>query len=237
MDHLPSFNHSLSFLSSLAHDLQPQALALCKALSPKPTCIISDICLPWTLHIASHIGVPWLSFNGGSCFGNVAMSKILGSGICETVASDGEYFEVPGLEHRIENIDQLPSINHSIPFLSSLAHEIQPQALALCKALSPKPTCIISDVGLPWTLHIASHIGVPWVSFNGSSCFGNVAMSKIFGSGICESVESDGEYFVVPELEHRIEVCKAQLPNGYMNDGMIKFIKMMGEAERKSYGM
>ena len=62
-------------------------------------------------------------------------------------------------------------------------------------------------------------------------------MSKIFGSGICESVESDGEYFVVPELEHRIEVCKAQLPNGYMNDGMIKFIKMMGEAERKSYGM
>ncbi|XP_023545103.1 UDP-glycosyltransferase 73C1-like [Cucurbita pepo subsp. pepo] len=139
--------------------------------------------------------------------------------------------------HAYQTMDHLPSFNHSLSFLSSLAHHLQPQALALCKALSPKPTCIISDICLPWTLHIASHIGVPWLSFNGGSCFGNVAMSKILGSGICETVASDGEYFEVPGLEHRIEVSKAQLPIGFMSDGMMKFIKLIGEAERKAYGM
>lgn len=44
--------------------------------------------------------------------------------------------------------------------------------------------------------------------------------------------------FVVPGLEHRVEVTKAQLPiHGVLSGGMMKFLEQIGEAEKKCYAM
>ncbi|WJX85725.1 UDP-glycosyltransferase [Trifolium repens] len=56
--------------------LQKPAEDLFDALIPKPSCIISDFCIPWTLQIAEKHKIPRISFHGFSCFCLHCMLKI-----------------------------------------------------------------------------------------------------------------------------------------------------------------
>ncbi|CAK8543946.1 unnamed protein product [Lathyrus sativus] len=78
-------------------------------LSPKPNCIISDFCIPWTSQIAEKHQIPRISFHGFSCFCLHCFLKIQSSKIFESVNSDSEYITVPGIPDEIQITNaQLP---------------------------------------------------------------------------------------------------------------------------------
>ncbi|KAL5060090.1 hypothetical protein RYX36_031694 [Vicia faba] len=98
--------HSLFQAISL---LQKPAEELFDILSPKPSCIISDFCIPWTSRIAEKHQIPRISFHGFSCFSLHCLFKVHSSKILESVNSDSEYFTVPGIPDKIQlNKEQMP---------------------------------------------------------------------------------------------------------------------------------
>ncbi|XP_021908551.1 UDP-glycosyltransferase 73C1-like, partial [Carica papaya] len=79
---------------------------LFEELSPPPSCIVSDFCLPYTNKIAGKFQIPRISFHGTSCFYLLCMHNIMADGflskIVETVTSDSEYFTVPNMPDEIK---------------------------------------------------------------------------------------------------------------------------------------
>ncbi|CAL5194107.1 unnamed protein product [Lathyrus oleraceus] len=98
--------HSLFHAVSLLHK---SAEELFDKLSPKPNCIISDFCIPWTSQLAEKHQIPRISFHGFSCFCLHCVLKVHSSKILESVTSDSEYFTVPGIPHNIQvTKEQIP---------------------------------------------------------------------------------------------------------------------------------
>ncbi|XP_058738086.1 UDP-glycosyltransferase 73C5-like [Vicia villosa] len=97
-----SFFHAFSLLQKPAEELFDK-------LSPRPSCIISDFCFPWTSEIAEKHHIPRISFHGFSCFCLHCSFKVFSSKILESVNSDTEYFTVPGIPDKIQvNKEQMP---------------------------------------------------------------------------------------------------------------------------------
>ncbi|KAL3642630.1 hypothetical protein CASFOL_013445 [Castilleja foliolosa] len=97
--------------------LEEQVETILQKLEPYPSCLISDMCYPWTTNVAVRLGIPRLVFHGISCFSMLCMHMLIASKCFEDIiASDTEYFVVPGLPGRIEitkaqirgTSDQLP---------------------------------------------------------------------------------------------------------------------------------
>ncbi|QHN95750.1 UDP-glycosyltransferase [Arachis hypogaea] len=82
----------------------------------------------------------------------------------------------------------------------------------LFEELSPLPSCIVSDMCLPYTIHIANKFNVPRISFVGVSCFYLVCQDAMRISNVRESIKDELEYFIIPNLPDKIEVTKAQEP-------------------------
>ncbi|MED6216278.1 UDP-glycosyltransferase [Stylosanthes scabra] len=82
--------------------LQKPAEELFEALAPKPTCIISDFCIPWTSELAQKHNIPRISFHGFSCFCLHCMSMIQTSKVAQNITSESEYFTIPGIPHQIQ---------------------------------------------------------------------------------------------------------------------------------------
>ncbi|CAK8543935.1 unnamed protein product [Lathyrus sativus] len=105
-------NISKDIIYSLFHAvslLQKPAQELFDKLSPKPNCIISDFCIPWTSQLAEKHQIPRISFHGFSCFCLHLAFKVHSSKILESVNSNTEYFIVPGIPHKIQaNKEQVP---------------------------------------------------------------------------------------------------------------------------------
>lgn len=101
LDLLPSMDLAPNLFVA-ASMLREPVEKLLEELSPRPCCIISDMCLPWTTQIAARFRIPKIIYQAVSCFcllclGCLHLSNVLGS-----VTSDKEYFVVPGLPDRIE---------------------------------------------------------------------------------------------------------------------------------------
>ncbi|RZC48471.1 hypothetical protein C5167_016892 [Papaver somniferum] len=80
-------------------------------LKNNPDCIISDMYYPWTNDLANQLGCPRLVFRVNSFFSLSVMESIRRYRPHDTVSSDMETFQVPGLphHHRIEMTrSQLP---------------------------------------------------------------------------------------------------------------------------------
>ncbi|KAJ1418917.1 UDP-glycosyltransferase family, conserved site [Sesbania bispinosa] len=89
--------------------LQEQAEELFASLTPKPSCIISDFCIPWTAQIAEKYQIPRISFHGFSCFCLHCLLKIQTSKVTESITSDSEYFTVPDIPDQIQvTKEQIP---------------------------------------------------------------------------------------------------------------------------------
>ncbi|XP_059463430.1 UDP-glycosyltransferase 73C3-like [Corylus avellana] len=79
--------------------------------SSRPSCIICDICLPWTSDVALRFKIPRLIFHGISCFTLLCSHNISRSKVLEGVKSDSEPFLVPNMPDRTEfTAAQLPEI-------------------------------------------------------------------------------------------------------------------------------
>ncbi|XP_039066120.1 UDP-glycosyltransferase 73C1-like [Hibiscus syriacus] len=85
-----------------ANKMEDEVEKLFEKLTPRSNCIISDACLHYTHKIATRFKLPRISFNGSCCFFALCLHNIHSSKILETVASDSEYFTVPGLTEKVE---------------------------------------------------------------------------------------------------------------------------------------
>ncbi|KAK6147096.1 hypothetical protein DH2020_018008 [Rehmannia glutinosa] len=100
-DMLASLDEALKFFKAIAM-LEPQVEEILQNLKPSPSCLISDMCYPWTTSVSVKFQIPRLVFHGTSCFSLICMHMVGISKDFEAIASDTEYFVVPDLPDRIE---------------------------------------------------------------------------------------------------------------------------------------
>ncbi|XP_062221239.1 UDP-glycosyltransferase 73E1-like [Phragmites australis] len=95
LDDNSQFNPFFDALRELAGPFD----AYVRALAPRPSCIISDWCNPWTAGVASGLGIPRLFFYGPSCFFSLCDLKATEHGLHERIAAgdDREQYVVPGV--------------------------------------------------------------------------------------------------------------------------------------------
>ncbi|EOY08011.1 Don-glucosyltransferase 1, putative [Theobroma cacao] len=102
MDMLSSSVENCFKFFSAANMMEEAAQKLFEKLTPRPNCIISDMCLYYTSRIASKFQVPRIAFHGFCCFCLLCLHNIRSSKILESITSDSEYFIVPGLSDKVE---------------------------------------------------------------------------------------------------------------------------------------
>ncbi|KAK9124077.1 hypothetical protein Sjap_013679 [Stephania japonica] len=109
----------------------------------------------------------------------------------------------------------------------------QPRLEESLAATVPKPNCLISDVFHAWTCDVATKLDIPRIVFHGTCCFSLLCLTNLYDSDIVDSIESDEERFLVPNLPHAIEICRSKLPalvkKGHRDE--------IHEAERSAYGV
>ncbi|PON31767.1 UDP-glucuronosyl/UDP-glucosyltransferase [Parasponia andersonii] len=142
--------------------------------------------------------------------------------------------EEAGLPEGCENFDMLPSLDLASKLFAA-ASMLQQPAEKSFEELTPQPNCIIADMCLPWTINIARKHNIPRISFHGVCCFCLLCLHNVRSSKVLDHVDSETEYFIVPDLPDQIEVTKAQLPV-LLTSNLKEFHDQMIEAEIGSYG-
>ncbi|CAN0926211.1 UDP-glycosyltransferase 73C3 [Linum grandiflorum] len=141
----------------------------------------------------------------------------------------------PRLPSHCESLDQLPSLGLGPNFFyatDSLRKPIE----KLLEGLRPRPSCVVSDMCLPFTAQLAEKFGVPRITFNGFSTFTLLCLRYIHGNNALDAVGLDSEPFIVPGIPDRIELTKNQLPLS-MTNGLERFGQQIMVGEELSYGM
>ncbi|GJM94764.1 hypothetical protein PR202_ga11440 [Eleusine coracana subsp. coracana] len=72
-----------------------------RAQSNPPSCIISDLCQPWTGDVARQLDIPRLMFTGFCAFSSLCRYIIHQENVFENVSDDNELTVLPGFPHRI----------------------------------------------------------------------------------------------------------------------------------------
>jgi len=102
LDMLPSLGMASNFFSALK-SLQQEVEKLFEEFTTPATCIISDMCLPYTFQVARKFNVPRISFIGVSCFHLFNMHNFHVNNMAEIMANkESEYFDLPGIPDKIE---------------------------------------------------------------------------------------------------------------------------------------
>lgn len=142
-----------------------------------------------------------------------------------------------GFPEGCENFDMLPSMGMAWSFFHAANTVLHEPAEKVFEELTPKPNCIISDVSFPYTSDIANKYNIPRISFYGVSCFCLLWLQKLTTSKVLESIETDSEYFLIPDIPDKVEITKAQMPGGSMDEKWIEFVGKMAAAETVTYGV
>ncbi|KAI3522884.1 hypothetical protein L1887_00936 [Cichorium endivia] len=135
-----------------------------------------------------------------------------------------------GLPEGCESADDLPTFNLSKNFFDATA-KLQEPLEEVFNELKPRPSCIISDKHLVWTADVARKFQIPWVIFDGMSCFTQLATHNLCGSKVHERV-GDFDPFLLPGLPDSIIMTKSQLP-GLFNPGKSAKAKEMKSVREK----
>ncbi|KAJ1376400.1 UDP-glycosyltransferase family, conserved site [Sesbania bispinosa] len=143
-----------------------------------------------------------------------------------------------GLPEGCENMDSLPSPEYRSLFFAA-SNMLQEPLEKWLSELETVPSCIVSDVCLPWTSIVASKFKIPRVVSHFVSCFSLLCSHSIKSSRVLESVTSMSEKFVVPDLPDRIEFTKAQLPDAMKRDATAwkQAVQQFKAAELSSQGI
>ncbi|XP_020212859.1 UDP-glycosyltransferase 73C1 [Cajanus cajan] len=142
-----------------------------------------------------------------------------------------------GFPQGCENFDMLPSMSMAWSFFTAANTILHEPAEKVFGELTPKPNCIISDVSFHYTSHIATKFNIPRISFYGVSCFCLSWQQKLFTSKFIESIATDSEYFLIPDIPDKVEITKAQTPKGSTDENWTEFVGKMAAAETASYGV
>ncbi|KAK7245050.1 hypothetical protein RIF29_39880 [Crotalaria pallida] len=145
-------------------------------------------------------------------------------------------FEEAGLQDGCENLDMLHSLGTSFNLFMA-ANLLRKPVEKLFQELTPPPSCIISDMSLPYTIHIANKFNIPRISFVGMSCFTLLCFSYLRMHNVKERISNESEYFVVPGIPDKIEITIAQTEGLPKDERWKEFHAEIGAAEMDSYGM
>uniref|UniRef100_A0A7N0V1B7 Glycosyltransferase n=1 Tax=Kalanchoe fedtschenkoi TaxID=63787 RepID=A0A7N0V1B7_KALFE len=103
VDALPSPSLISKFCFA-ANMLQSQVETLLKKMMfPKQSCcLVADMSFIFAAEVSQKLGIPRIFFNGMNCFASLCIHHILTcSNILDTVSDEFEYFDVPGMPHKI----------------------------------------------------------------------------------------------------------------------------------------
>jgi len=169
---------------------------------------------------------------------NSVLSRAVSSGLQIRLLQQHFPAKEVGLPEGCENLDMMTSMD-MINKMYNAINMLQKSAEELFEALTPKPSCIISDLCFPWTAQLAEKHHIPRISFHGFSCFCLHCMHQLhINSEVCESIISESEYFTIPEIPDQIQVTKEQIPLMIPRSNEEKiFSEQVREAEKKSYGV
>ncbi|KAL3515839.1 hypothetical protein ACH5RR_022741 [Cinchona calisaya] len=117
-----------------------------------------------------------------------------------------------GLPEGCENMDSLPSPGLARPFFDACTL-LQEPIQNVAQKLEPKPSCIISSGAFTWTQNLAQNLGIPRYIFHTGSCFTLSCFDMLSKSKVHESVASDLDTFYLPDMPHKIECTRSQLPD------------------------
>ncbi|KAL6519362.1 hypothetical protein OROGR_018682 [Orobanche gracilis] len=133
-----------------------------------------------------------------------------------------------GLPDGCENMDAL-SPELSREFFRA-CQMLQGPLENIIQELNPKPSCIVSTNAIPWTQKLADKFNIPRYNFETVSCFTLLCSHKL-SLVQEESIVSDRESFLVPNIPHEIEFTKSQLPEFFAN-GSDNFKDIIDEIKR-----
>ncbi|KAJ1278455.1 hypothetical protein BS78_04G080600 [Paspalum vaginatum] len=103
-DQVTDNTHFVPLFASLQKLAGPLEAYL-RALAPRPSCIVSDWCNPWTAGVARSLGIPRLFFHGPSCFYSLCDLNAIDHGLHDRTSAAGdeqEKFVVPGMPVHVE---------------------------------------------------------------------------------------------------------------------------------------
>lgn len=143
-----------------------------------------------------------------------------------------------GLLKGCENLDILPSPKYQPLFFAACNMLKEPLEKWLSE-LEKVPSCIVSDICLPWTSNVALKFNIPRVVFHGICCFTLLCSHNISLSKVHARVVSMSTPFVVPDLPDTIEFTKAQLPEAVKQDSKVwkEAIDQFKESELSAQGI
>ncbi|KAM6568764.1 hypothetical protein CsatB_016749 [Cannabis sativa] len=141
-----------------------------------------------------------------------------------------------GLPEECENFDTMPSLDRTTKLFHAASLMQQPVEKRF-EELKPRPNCIIADMCFPWTINIARKFNIPRISFPGINCFCMLCLYNVHGSKVLDTISSETECFLLPDLPDRIEVTKSQLPLSAISSELKDFHEQRMKAEIESYGV
>nr|A0A2R4LMF9.1 RecName: Full=UDP-glycosyltransferase 73C25 [Barbarea vulgaris]AVW82181.1 UDP-glucosyltransferase UGT73C25 [Barbarea vulgaris subsp. arcuata] len=102
IDCFDSMEHMIPFFKGV-NMVEESVQKLFEEMSPRPSCIISDFCLPYTSKVAKKFNIPKILFHGMCCLCLLCMHVLRKNPkILENLKSDKEHFVVPYFPDKIE---------------------------------------------------------------------------------------------------------------------------------------
>lgn len=102
IDSLDTMERMIPFFKAV-NFLEEPVQKLIEEMNPRPSCLISDFCLPYTSKIAKKFNIPKILFHGMGCFCLLCMHVLRKNReILDNLKSDKELFTVPDFPDRVE---------------------------------------------------------------------------------------------------------------------------------------
>ncbi|XP_058757396.1 UDP-glycosyltransferase 73C1-like [Vicia villosa] len=142
-----------------------------------------------------------------------------------------------GLPEGCENLDMLTSLGAASDFFNS-SKFLRQEAEKIFEELTPPPSCIISDMCLPYTIHIARNYNIPSISFVGAGCFYLLSIYHLYVSNMMQTMANNPyEYFDLPGFSEKFQINISQTGIGLKDEAWIQFSEDMIKALVGSYGV
>lgn len=139
-----------------------------------------------------------------------------------------------GLPDGCENMSSVP-MHLTSRFFNSMSMFRKPFARVLRDL---QPDCVVTGTFLHWTYYVAAELGIPRLTFHGSNIFYQCATHNLDRYKPHKDLPREVESFIVPDLPHRIELRKSQIPDPeWTAPFLLDMFNQAREADSKSYGV
>nr|BCB01551.1 UDP-glucose glucosyltransferase [Rheum palmatum] len=118
-----------------------------------------------------------------------------------------------GIPEGVENITQLTEIDHTDKFVEALKLIAEGPLAELLE--ERRPSCLVSDMFLPWSADVAARVDIPWVAFHGGGYYAQAVSEVVRRDRPQWGVESEDDEFDVPGLPGGVRFTRRKLPSAW----------------------